>query len=113
MAATNGDYHYDCPLDQRFLSFTGINPDDLEKVIEANKSDGAVLAWVEKNAPQPHEDWQIAQWSAYHEARGPADIETREYYNGLQRAASELREDIATWFDLLDLDDYVFFGGKP
>jgi hypothetical protein len=25
---------------------------------------------------------------------------------------TETREDIKTWFDLLDLDDYVTFGGK-
>ena len=30
---------------------------------------------------------------------------------GLPQALSAKREDIATWFDLLDLDDYVTFGG--
>ncbi len=26
---------------------------------------------------------------------------------------TKAREDIATWFDLLDLDDHCTFGGKP
>jgi hypothetical protein len=31
----------------------------------------------------------------------------------LHEKAGPKREDINTWFDLLDLDDYVSFGGKP
>ena len=113
LAGTNGEYHYDCPLDQRFLSFTGINPDDLKKAIEANESDGAVLAWVEANAPKSYEDWQIAQWSAFREAMTPGDNESREFFNGQVVAAGGAeREDIATWFDYIDLDDYASFGGK-
>jgi hypothetical protein len=46
------------------------------------------------------------------EQRTPADLESREYFNELQKTAAPKREDIATWFDLLDVDDYVSFGGK-
>jgi hypothetical protein len=30
----------------------------------------------------------------------------------MQAAAAPKREDVATWFDLLDVDDFVTFGGK-
>ena len=40
------------------------------------------------------------------------DPETREFFNELHRKAAPQREDIATWFDLLDLDDHVSYGGK-
>ena len=40
------------------------------------------------------------------------DVESREFFSGLQKQAAPQREDIATWFDLLDVDDYVTFGGK-
>ena len=26
VAGTNGDFHYNCPMDQRFWAFTGIKP---------------------------------------------------------------------------------------
>ena len=26
IASTNGEYHYNCPLDQHFVTFAGINP---------------------------------------------------------------------------------------
>ena len=114
IAEQNGAYHYACPMDQHFLSYTGIDPDQLREELVAGNGDSKILEWVEANAPHQRAPWEIAQWSSYHEVRAPADYETREYYNELQKdEASTLREDIATWFDLLDLDDYVTFGGNP
>ena len=40
LAGKNGEYHYACPLDQRFLEFTGIDPEALKK--ELGKSDGEI-----------------------------------------------------------------------
>ncbi|HEX3890645.1 MAG TPA: DUF5069 domain-containing protein, partial [Verrucomicrobiae bacterium] len=31
LAGKNGEYHYACPLDQRFLEFAGINPEVFKK----------------------------------------------------------------------------------
>ena len=113
LAGKNGDYHYACPLDQRFLQFTGINPDKLKAEVAKGLSDGEVLAWVKTNAAQQRSDAEIAQWSAYAEQSTPMDNEGREYFNGLVAAAKAAqREDIRGWFDLLDVDDYVSFGGK-
>ena len=39
-------------------------------------------------------------------------MESREYFHGLHKQVAAHREDITTWFDILDLDDYVSFGGK-
>ena len=52
LAGKNGEYHYACPLDQRFLKFAGINPAALKKHL--GKGDGDVLAWIEKNAKHKH-----------------------------------------------------------
>lgn len=111
VAGKNGEYHYACPLDQRFLEFVGIDPDQLKK--ELNQSDSEVLAWIEKNAKHKRSPVEIAAWSAVAEQRTPTDVESREFFNGLHKQAAPQREDIATWFELLDVDDYVSFGGKP
>ena len=110
LAGKNGEYHYACPLDQRFLEFAGIDPEKLKKQLD--KSDGEVLAWIEKNAKHKRSPQEIVAWSALAEQRAPADLESREFFNELQKAAAPKREDIATWFDLLDVDDFVSFGGK-
>jgi hypothetical protein len=110
LAGKNGEYHYACPLDGRFLEFVGIDPEQLKK--ELGKSDGEVLEWIEKNAKHKHSPVEVAAWSAFAEQRAPADNESRDFFNELVSKNAPKREDIATWFDLLDLDDYVSFGGK-
>jgi len=42
----------------------------------------------------------------------PTDIETRGFFNEMQSKIAPDRTDIVTWFDMLDLDDFVSFGGK-
>jgi len=110
LAGKNGEYHYACPLDQRFLEFAGIDPEALKAHLP--KSDGEVLAWIEANAKHKHSPEQIAAWSAFAEQRAPSDVESREYFNGIHKAGAPNREDITTWFDVLDMDDFVSFGGK-
>jgi hypothetical protein len=112
IAGKNGEYHYACPMDERFLDFVGLKADALKKQLAAGKSDTEVLGWIEKNAKHKHSDQEIAAWSAYAEQRAPADAESRKYFNDLHEKAAPKREDIVTWFDLLDVDDYVTFGGK-
>jgi hypothetical protein len=112
IAGKNGEYHYNCPLDERILGFLGINADALKKQLAAGKGDAEILEWIQKNAKHKHTDSEIANWSAQAERRAPSDIESREYFNELHRKTAPKREDIATWFDLLDVDDYVSFGGK-
>ena len=112
LAGKNGEYHYNCPLDQRFLEFVGISADALKKQLASGKSDGEIFGWIQKTGKKKHNDAEIAAWSAFAEQRAPSDAESREYFNEIHSKAAPKREDIATWFDLLDVDDYVSFGGK-
>ena len=112
LAGKNGEYHYACPLDERILDFLGLDADALKAELAKGKGDGEILEWINANAKHKRTPWEIVQWSAWRETAAPTDVETREYFNGLHKAAGEKREDIATWADLLDLDDYVSFGGK-
>jgi hypothetical protein len=110
LASKNGEYHYACPLDQRFLGFVGIDPEVLKQ--ELGKSDGEVLEWIEANAKRKRSPEEIAAWSDFAEKRVPTDVEMREYFNTQVSKIAPKREDIGTFFDWLDLDDFVTFGGK-
>lgn len=109
----NGEYHYNCPLDQHVISFLGIDPEALKKELAAGKGDGEILEWINANAKNKRSPWEIAQWSDYQEHRGPdSDEETLAFFAGLASKLSKTREDLRTWADLLDTDDHVTFGGK-
>jgi len=107
-----GEYNFNCPLDQRFLTFVGIKAEPLKKQLAQGKGDGEILAWIEANAKFKRSPAEIAAWSAYSEQRAPADLESRKYFSEMHAAVAPKREDLATWFDLLDVDDFVSFGGK-
>ena len=112
IAGKHGEYHYNCPTDQRFLEFVGISADALKKQLATGKGDGEILAWIQKNAKYKRSDAEIAVWSCHSDNRAPADTDSRQYFNELHSKAAPKREDVTSWFDLLDVDDYVSFGGK-
>ena len=110
LAGKQGEYHYACPLDQQFLTFAGIDPEQLKQ--ELGKSDTEVLAWIQQHGKNQRLAPEILAWTHWQENRAPDNTEGREYLNELHKKGAPNREDIITWFDVLDMDDYVSFGGK-
>ena len=115
VAGKNGEYHFGIQrMDRHFLNYTGIDEAALQAEVAKGKSDSEMLAWVQANARPSREPWEIAQWSHYHLLRAPdSDAETLHDFAEAVAKFSTTREDVRTWFDLLDLDDYVTFGGQP
>jgi len=86
----------------------------LREELAAGKGDGEILDWINANAKHKRTPWEVEQWSDFQQRRGPdSDAETLSFFAELLGKFSKTREDIRTWADLLDLDDYVTFGGKP
>ena len=113
LANAAGEYKFNNPMDRHWFRFTGITPEALKAELTAGKGDGEILAWVQDHAPHKRAPWEIQQWSAYHNERGPdGDVETLEFFIERVGPLSKTREDVKTWFDCLDLDDHVTFGGK-
>lgn len=112
IAGTAGDYTYGCSRDKSFLDFVGVEPDALKAEVAKGLGDGELLAWIRANAKFKREASAIAAWSAYQENRVPENLASRDRFNDYHRASGPERDDIGTWFDVLDLDDHVSFGGK-
>jgi Domain of unknown function (DUF5069) len=113
IAGSNGEFHYNCPLDQHIINFIGIDPDALREQLATGQGDGEILEWINSNAKHKRSPWEIEQWSDFQQRRGPdSDTETLSFFGELLGRFSKTREDIKTWADLLDLDDHVTFGGK-
>jgi hypothetical protein len=112
LAGKNGEFHYNCPLDQQFTSFAGIDAEALKKELAAGKGDGEILEWISQNATNKRNPSEIRAWSDFQDERVPTDLDSREFFNKYHSQMGPKRTDIASWFDVLDLDDYVSFGGK-
>src|SRR5271163_4853005 len=113
LAGKNGEYKYNSTTDQRLVQFLGFDPDTLLEELAAGKGDGEILEWIQAHSKTPRAPWEIEAWSAFMEKRGPdSDAETLELFAEYVGKFSKTREDIKTWFDAIELDDYVSFGGK-
>jgi hypothetical protein len=113
LAEKNGEYNYNSGTDQHLVRFQGFDPEALLKELATGKSDGQILEWIQSHPKTPRAPWEIEAWSAFMEKRGPdSDAETLALFAGYVGKFSKTREDIKTWFEAIELDDYVSFGGK-
>lgn len=112
LAGTLGEYHFNCPLDQQFLTFVGIDADALEAELATGRTDSEMLAWIGTHVQHPRAAWEIESWSANQERRAPtSDPDTSAFFAALLARISTTRTDIHSWADLIELDDHVSFGG--
>ncbi len=112
LAGANGEYHYNCPLDQGFTEFAGVDAEALKQELAAGKGDGEILEWIKANAKFKRTVPEIDAWSAWQDKRSPDNPDSRAYFNELHTSVAPKRTDITSWFDLLDADDYASYGGK-
>ena len=114
VAGKLGEYHYAGKgMDRHFFNFVGTDHESLKTEVAQGGGDWELLAWIQANAKKPRQPWEIVAWSDYHLRRTPdSDVETFQYFADEVRKFGPLREDINTWFDLMDLDDHCTFGGK-
>ena len=113
LAGKNGEYNFNSPTDQYLVRFLGLDLTVLFKELASGKGDGEILKWVFANAKTQRTPWEINASSTYMETRGPdSDAESLASFAEYVGQHSKSREDIKSWFDALDLDDHVSFGGK-
>jgi hypothetical protein len=110
VAGKAGEYHYNCPMDQNFFEFTGIGHEAVLAEVKKGLGDSEMLAWVRANTKRlPSE---IASWSLWMRTCAPGRSPGHEWFGEVIKASAPDRDDIFGFFDLLDMDDYVTFGGK-
>ncbi len=55
---------------------------------------------------------EVAAWSAWMEQVGPGGAEGHEWIASVIKGHKSARDDIRSFADLLDFDDYLCYGGK-
>ena len=113
LARKNGEYKFNSGTDQHLVKFLGLDAEALLKELATGKGDEEILAWVQTHSKTPRAPWEIEAWSAFMEKRGPdSDAETLALFAEYLGQFSKTREDVKTWFEAIELDDYASFGGK-
>jgi hypothetical protein len=113
LAKKNGAYNYNSATDQRLVTFLNFDPKALLKELAAGKGDGEILEWIQSHSKTSRAPWEIEAWSAFMEKRGPdSDAETLVFFTEYLGKFSKTREDVKTWFEAIELDDYASFGGN-
>jgi hypothetical protein len=106
----NAGYHYDCPVDKLLFAFTGVSAEAMLAEIKSGKSDLEILTWL--NANTKRQAFEVIVWSAWLEQVGPGSAEGHEWIAGVIKGNNSARDDIRSFAELLDLDDYISYGGK-
>lgn len=107
-----GEYIWNCPLDKRLVAFNGIDLEALLAEVKQGKSDAELLEWVLANSRPGRQAWEIEAWSNWLLNMTPGDANRHKIFSDLITQHAAKRDDIRTFFDRLDLDDYVSFGGR-
>ena len=111
LAGTTGEYKWNNPLDQRFLTFTGLSAEAFLAAVQTGRTDSAMLEWIATTQKTPRQPWEIAAWSHWLENLAPGDAKRHGIFAEEISRNCPNRDDIRTLFERLDLDDYVTFGG--
>jgi len=104
IAFTNGEYHFNCPVDRMFFDFKGIDAEAFKQKAIDGATDADLLAFVNKNGT-PKTVEEIKAWSEsviksdYHN-----DPEKKEWFDG-ECARLGLDPEKNYLFDYLDADD--------
>jgi len=108
VAGTLGQYHYDCPLDNRLFTFKGITAEQFRSAVQASKDYEEMGIWLHANGTLKTAD-EIKAWSDEMEASSLIqDPNQRDYFiENCHRLG--LNPQTNSTFDWLEADDRSSF----
>ena len=101
----NGYNYKTVGFDKHLLAFLKLNGNAFEDVANSLDDDGAILHWVEQNGAR-HSPEAIEQWNEAMISRHPdTAVKKARFLHFLKEAGGEGRNDIRTYFDLIEFDE--------
>ncbi len=108
LAGTNGEYHFDCPLDNFFLGFAGIKGSDLKEFVATGADDEAVAKWITEHATK-RARVEIVKWNNEWRYKRLSELpgELQEYMEDYipQNVPAHLIHHLRYFFDIYDLEE--------
>ena len=92
-------------FDKHLLAFLQLDPDRFEEVANSLDDDAAILGWIAQNGTQ-HSPEEIEAWNHAMISRHPdTAVKRARFLHALKDAGGEGRQDIRTYFDLIEFDE--------
>jgi hypothetical protein len=106
LAGLQGEYHSNCPLDQRWLQFAGIDYDAFRSFVATGATDEEVAAWIGQNAKKRPRAEVIAWNNKERDLRlSELPPELQEYMEDYIPKNIPRNRVVYHWFDVYDLEE--------
>ena len=106
IAGTAGEYHFDCPLDNQFLGFTGIEAGSFKAFVATGVTDSEVATWIEQHS-KVKERAQVVAWNNKLRCTRICDMpmNLQEFLEGYIPQFVPKNSPVYVWFDVYDLEE--------
>jgi Domain of unknown function (DUF5069) len=101
-----GEYHSNCPVDQRWLKFAEIDYDDFKAFVASGATDEQVAAWIGKHAKK-RPRIEIIAWNNKERDLRLSDLplEIQEYMEDYIAKFIPRNRVVYHWFDVYDIEE--------
>ena len=106
IAGTQGEYHFDCPLDQMFLTFADLDSAQFQAFVATGADDAAVVEWIVSNAHE-HTTEEIVQWNndLRYKRISEMPINLQVFLEGYIPKYLPADKIVTYWFDVYDIEE--------
>src|SRR5881398_1838943 len=106
LAGWEGEYHSNCPLDQRWLKFAEINYDDFRAFVASGATDDEIATWIAEHAKKRPRA-EIIAWNNKERDLRLSDLpaETQEFMEDYIAEFIPRNRVVYHWFDVYDLEE--------
>lgn len=105
LAKTNGEYHFDCPLDKIFFDFAGIDSDAFRDFVATGADDHEVGEWIKANA-KVKDATEVAVWNNKMRDTRPCDMSPElQLFLETYIPENAAERPVYVWFDVYDIEE--------
>ena len=106
LAGTAGEYHFNCPLDNQFLGFAGIDAEQFKAFAATGATDAEVATWIEQHS-KVKDRAQVVAWNNKLRYTRSCDmpIELQQFLEDYIPKFIPKNRPVNVWFDVYDLEE--------